>query len=167
MRARLIELPKDDPLKCPISLFRPRGYGRLETAHTRTLAWLLDDEGEHDFKTTLLAALLSRQCGRECSDGLKVERVESEYVIDAKSRLDVLAEGTWEDGNQGSWILVIEAKVDWREGEEQLSKYEEWVRSNAANRKPFLVFLTPDGREPETGSQEWKALSFLELVRVF
>src|SRR4051812_31434063 len=38
----LVKLPDDDPLRCPISLFRTMDYGRLETAHTRTLAWLFD-----------------------------------------------------------------------------------------------------------------------------
>src|SRR5947209_5525624 len=44
VRARYQRLSADDPLRCPISLFRPKGYGRLETAHTRTLAWLLQPE---------------------------------------------------------------------------------------------------------------------------
>src|SRR5437870_30433 len=34
---RLRELSDDDPLRCPISLFRTMDYGRLETAHTRAL----------------------------------------------------------------------------------------------------------------------------------
>jgi hypothetical protein len=34
------QLPEDDPLASPISLFGTMDYGRLETAHTRALAWL-------------------------------------------------------------------------------------------------------------------------------
>src|SRR5262245_56355407 len=49
VRTRLRELSDDDPLRCPISLFRTMDYGRLETAHTRTLAWLLDPQREHGF----------------------------------------------------------------------------------------------------------------------
>lgn len=170
VRTRLAELDKDDPLKCPISLFRTMDYGRLETAHTRTLAWLLDPKGEHGFGATLLAALLRRLSGRDCAETLRVELVESEVPIDgsgAKGRLDVLVEGAWEDEERDGWILVIEAKVDAWEGEEQLQKYEKWLQSNAAGREVFRVFLTPDGRPPETGVEEWESLSFLELVRSF
>ena len=39
----LAELPYDDPLRSPVSLFGTMDYGRLETAHTRALAWLLGD----------------------------------------------------------------------------------------------------------------------------
>jgi hypothetical protein len=170
VHAHLVGLPEDDPLKCSISLFRTMGYGRLETAHTRALAWLLDPKGEHGFGKTLLVALLRLFSGCDCSNGLQVERVVSELPIDgsgAKGRLDVLAEGTWEDGERGGWVLVIEAKVDAWEGEDQLLKYEEWLRTDSAGREVFRVFLTPDGREPETGAEEWESLSFLELVQTF
>lgn len=170
MRTHLTELDKDDPLICRISLFRTMDYERLETAHTRTLAWLLDPKGEHGFGTRLLAALLRRLSNQDCSTSLKVKHVESEYPIDdsnARGRLDVLAEGAWEDGEQGGWVLVIEAKVDAREGEDQLQKYEGWLRSIATGRDVFRVFLTPNGRPPETGTEEWESFSFLKLVQIF
>ena len=72
-----------------------------------------------------------------------------------------------ENPEPSRWVLVIEAKVDALEGDEQLHKYEEWLRSNAARREPFLIFLTPKGRPPETGNEEWESLSFLDLVRTF
>jgi hypothetical protein len=169
VRPRLEKLSDDDPLKCPISLFRTLGYGRLETAHTRALAWLLDPEGEHGFGKTLLAALLARVSGTGRSDVLHVERVVPEFPIDgtgAKGRPDVLAEGRWKDEDQRGWVLAIEAKVDSWEGEDQLQKYEAWLRSNAADRDVFRVFLTPDGRAPGTSAEEWESLSFPELVRI-
>jgi hypothetical protein len=170
VRARLAELGDDDPLGCPISLFRTMDYGRLETAHTRALTWLLHPEREHGFGTALLAALLRRLSAGNCSDSPRVTRVESEFPIDgssAKGRLDVLAEGTWAAGQRSGWVLVIEAKVDAWEGEAQLQKYEEWLQSNAAGRQVFRVFLTPEGRAPDTGAEEWEPLSYSELVRTF
>src|SRR5262245_8400373 len=56
LRALLDGLPEDDPIFCPVSLFGTIDLGRLETAHTRTLAWLFDPQGEHGFGKTLLAA---------------------------------------------------------------------------------------------------------------
>jgi hypothetical protein len=170
VRARVETLPDDDPLKCPISLFRTMDAGRLETAHTRTLAWLLDPTREHGFRTTLIAALLRRLFGESYSNALRVLRTASEYPIDgggAGGRLDVVMEGTWENGARNGWVLVIEAKVDASEGEDQLQRYEAWLRSNAKGREPLRVFLTADGHLPESGADKWESLSFLELVRVF
>jgi hypothetical protein len=85
--------------------------------------------------------------------------------------LDVLAEGMWQaPGKSGGWVLAIEAKIDAEEGEAQLCKYERWLGAYVAQRKGsdiLRVFLTPDGRPPESGDEGWEPLSFLELVRVF
>jgi len=173
VRTHIGKLADDDPLRCRISLFRTMDYGRLETAHTRTLAWLLDPRmnEEHGFGHTLLAALLSRFADRDHFDRLQVDRVVGEYPLDASAgggRLDVLAEGVWEcQGERVPWVLVIEAKVDGREGEGQLDKYDDWLRSHAAGRETYRVFLTPDGRAPNAGVEEWESLSYLELVRIF
>jgi hypothetical protein len=164
-------LHPDDPVLCQISLFRTMDVGRLETAHTRTLAWLLDKDKEHGFGDALLAALLQRLAKPDRFDCLHVEAVDAEVVIGAssvQSRLDVLAKGQWEyAGERTRWMLVIEAKVGAREGKGQLGSYDEWIHSHAAGRRMFRVFLTPNGDPPESGSEEWEPLRFLELVQVF
>jgi hypothetical protein len=174
IRLSLQRLDPDDPLLCPISLFGTMDYGRLETAHTRTLAWLVNPKAEHGFGEKLLATLLQRLTRRDRIDTLSAEHVTSEYPIagaDEKGRLDVLAEGTWdEDGKQVRWVLVIEAKVDAWEGETQLEKYEQWLSPYAAERRVdrlLRVFLTPDGRAAESGADEWEPLSYPDLVRTF
>lgn len=173
VRARRAELDEDDPLLCPISLFRTMDSGRWEKAHTRTLAWLLDPrkDDEHGFGNTLLAALLGHLAGRDHFDRLQVERVVGEHFLDGSAgegRLDVLAEGEWENmGERVRWTLVIEAKIGASEGEGQLDKYDEWLDLHAGDRETYRVFLTPDARPPKTGCEEWKAFSFLELVKTF
>jgi hypothetical protein len=124
LRLQLKDLPADDPLRCPISLFRTMDHGRLETAHTRTLAWLLDPTGEHAFGDKLLAALLLHLSTSAAFDMLTVKRVERELRIsndraDASGRLDVFVEGQWSIGMSAPspWTLVIEAKIDAGEGE--------------------------------------------------
>lgn len=165
-------LHPDDPILCPISLFRTMDVGRLETAHTQTLAWLLDSvNAEHGFGDTLLAAPLRRLVEPDRFESLHVEAVDSEVMIGALSvqgRLDVLAKGEWENaGERTRWMLVIEAKVDAGEGEGQLDMYDEWLHSHAEGRRVFRVFLTPDGNPAEGGSEEWIPLRFLELVQIF
>ncbi len=160
----------DDPFLCPISLFRTMDYGRLETAHTRALAWLLNPQGEHGFGNKLLHALLQRLSGDFGSAGFLVSKVDSKVMIgssNALGRLDVLVEGTWHDEKRKGWMLAIEAKVDAQEGDGQLEKYDRWIDSHAAGREILRVFLTIDGRAPDSGGEEWELLSFLELVRIF
>ena len=57
LKQYLAQLSDDDPLRGSVSLFGAMDYGRLETAHTRTLAWMLGDQ-EHGFGNQLLEALL-------------------------------------------------------------------------------------------------------------
>lgn len=169
----LAKLNEDDPLLCRISLFRTMDYGRLETAHTRTLAWLLDPakDEEHGFGDALLAALLKHLAERDHFDRLQVERVVPEHFLEGAEetgRSDVLAEGEWESkGERVRWVLVIEAKIDAEEGVGQLDKYDEWLDSHAAGRETYRVFLTPDGRPSDGGCGEWTALSFRKLVQIF
>jgi hypothetical protein len=150
-------------------------YGRLETAHTRALAWLLGDH-EHGFGFHLLEALLERLMALEdrTINGIQVNRVESEHSIFCGpqsadgSRIDVLAEGHWmESGNEAYWLLVIEAKIDAEEGEEQLSVYDAWIEGRHQPAEILRIFLTPDARESRTSSAKWKCLSFLDLASVF
>lgn len=170
VRTRIAELPEDDPLKCPISLFRTMDSGRLEIAHTRTLAWLLNPQREHGFRATLLAAVLRRKFGVEYGTDLTVTRATHEHPIagtGTDGRLDIMMEGESAASAPRGWLLVIEAKVDAAEGEDQLQRYDAWIRSRAAGRDHLKLFLTTDGRQPESAGDTWQCLSFFELVGIF
>lgn len=163
----LQQLPSDDPLRCPISLFGTMDYGRLETAHTNALAWLLDPGKPHGFDDALLRAVLawhpeSLDCTR-----LRSTMVSKEHHISGVGRLDILAEGEWDNGETPvHWLLAIEAKIDASEGEGQLAKYDRRLTKRARGRQLLRVFLTADARLPEDGGEEWKALSFLKLMQI-
>jgi hypothetical protein len=159
-------LPTDDPLFCPISLFGTIDYGRMETAHTNALAWLLDPSRPHDFGDSLLRSLLSWYKGTPHVGQLHRVKVANEYLISG-GRLDIHVEGEWEDsGATTPWVLIVEAKIDAWEGEDQLPKYDKWLAAHARGRLPLRIFLTADGRLP-AGSDEWKPMSFLQMVQVF
>jgi PD-(D/E)XK nuclease superfamily len=63
--------------------------------------------------------------------------------------------------------LLIEAKIDANEGEQQLRTYDKWASKNANGREVVRVFLTPEGRASETAQEPWIPLSFLQLACVF
>jgi len=172
LRRLLDRLPSDDPIISPVSLFGAMEYGRLETAQTRTLAWLLDSR-EHGFGNRLLETLLPHLLEGRQIRLTRVDRVESEVLIGdgvtvPSGRIDVLAQGHWdESGSEVPWLLVIEAKIDADEGEDQLSRYDDWLRRYGESTEVVRVFLSPNGRAPLTGSAEWKPLSFDKLASIF
>jgi len=152
-------------------------YGRLETAHTRALAWMLDKR-EHGFGNQLLETLLRHLLKGRRFFHIYVDQVESEYPVNYgrpartdAGRIDVFAKGRWEDemGKEVSWLLVIEAKIDAEESEEQLSQYDDWLDRYPQPIEVLRVFLTPNGRAPRTSSADWKwkSLSFVDLASVF
>lgn len=173
MQEYLASLPEDDPLRCPVSLFGALGLGRVEQAHTNALAWLLDPRQSHDLKTCLLNTLLGRVAYSTPPSNVNVHEMRSEYPLflyDKRlGRIDVYGTGTWITGDRmpSSWLLAIEAKIDAREGDGQLERYDKWIEARRGNRYAVKVFLTPEGRQPEAAVTGWVPLSFLELVRIF
>jgi PD-(D/E)XK nuclease superfamily len=171
MQVYLSALPDDDPLRCPISLFGTLGLGRVETAHTSALTWLLSPSQTHGLGTRLLAALLSHLAkSPDAAISANEVRPEHRLVLSGKylGRLDVFGTGNWVKGSDtAGWLLAIEAKIDADEGDKQLARYDEWINANRLGRDVFRVFLTLTGRRPEAEGSEWTPMSYLELVRVF
>lgn len=178
---KLKEIDEDDPIFCPVSLFGTMDYGRLEVAHTRTLAWLLDPKKEHGFEHALLREFVSFVFNAKFSPddeqfelpekfNLEIEAVEAEKVTDKKDRLDLFVKGKIVDGStleKKSFIIVVEAKIDAMEGDEQLARYDKFLekfRDNEIRR----VFLTTSGRHDTTSKNElWRPLQFSELAHIF
>jgi hypothetical protein len=169
----LSKLPEDDPLRCPIGLFGTLGLGRVETAHTNALAWLLHPAHGHGLDTCLIQALLDHLAAPKSYAKVTVQTMEKEYplVLSGKElgRIDVYGTGSWttSTGVQANWLLAIEAKIDAGEGDKQLQRYDEWINAHRGNREVFRVFLTPDGRPPEADIPHWTRLSFHQLACVF
>ncbi len=164
----LHSLHQDDPLKSGISLFGTMDVGRLERAHTKTLAWFLHPNREHDFGPVLLGKLLSiLQFDLPADVDLTMVEAKAEQCLDTGKRLDVFARGRLPSNGaiQKSWYLIIEAKVDAAEGPDQTAEYDEWIKNNLGKSPVLRVFLTVDGRPPESTNEiTWKPLSFLQLA---
>jgi hypothetical protein len=177
LNEELANLPENHPIKCPISLLGIRGCGRLEVAHTRTLAWLLNPRESHGFGKAMLDVLLrSFQGGRKLV-AFDVREVDAERFYrnsdgaDA-GRTDIWIELTWRNPTgMKPRLVVIEAKVDASEGDEQLSRYnkaiKEWLAEHRSTGSTvWRIFLTRTAEEAETG-KGWMQLSFSSLARIF
>lgn len=175
LESEVARLQPDDPLLCPVGLFGPLDYGRLEVAQTRALAWFLDPRREHGFGTQLLTAFLRLVCPEIVWSGVTAQRVEGEWLIDIRdtdtaNRLDVYAYGSFDGRAARKWVLAVEAKIDANEGREQLGRYDTWIqaaRSDSRKVRIVKVYLTPDGRHATTGDKHWRPVSFRSLALAF
>ena len=175
----LSRLPQDHPILCPVSLYGAMGLGRFETAHTRTLAWLLDPRKEHGFGVALLESLLRAVTGQEGPLPITVQEVRAEYFYrtgrdKGSGRMDVWVKGRWAEGGTQTagrqWLLVIEAKIDASEGEHQLIAYEKAIKRlypGIPESEVHRVFLTPKGKDPESAGAHWNSLSFFKMAQIF
>lgn len=154
------------PLFLPFSLFEPMNREHSEVHYTKTLAWFMNEENGHGFGNGVLTVLLPLFLDREKAipaDGCDVKAEEwgdeKEGKKGKKNRFDITIKRQTKDGND--FAVLIEAKVNAEEGEEQLARYERECKSCE-----ILVFLTPDGRKPKTAKKEnrWIPLRWREIA---
>jgi hypothetical protein len=168
----------DNPVFSEVSLYGSIDCGRLEVAHTNTLAWLLDPKGRHGFDVALLKSLLTNFDNEQSYDeyelcATKVASEEFVKINKKTGRIDVWAEGVWKNkssGEQIPWLMIIECKIDNNESDGQLTLYElyanEWLSRNE-NGNILFIFITPDRNEGKTSQQRWETLSYEDLVVLF
>lgn len=169
------KLPANDPLRNRVGLFDTLDLGLRETAHTRALAWMLDPQAEHGFGAILLQAFLREIFDLSDDPQVAGVRVHSELrSSESQSRFDVFLQGNWTLPGQPvePWMVIVEAKVEAAEGDDQCIRYEARLQERVdAFKSRGLVFLTPEGRKPRTASDRessaWTPLSFVRLIALF
>ena len=114
------------------------------------LAWLLDPKGSHG-QNDLFLRLIFKQLELGTNETFTVDtRVLREApthgIEKYRRRMDVLVEA-------GAY-LVIENKVDSSEQSEQVKDYLEHLHRCAGGRKTALIYLTPNGRQPDSLGHE-------------
>lgn len=168
----LDKLPQYDPLLSPVGSFGVIDLGRQETAHTRMLGWLMDPRQNHGFNDVLLRSFLRDVFGLPRGRELLDTSIDCELVSSgSRDRLDIRMRGKWRlaDGKTKSWLVIVEGKVDAGEGEDQCARYEKQCHERIGSSvRRALIFLTPDGLKPKTGSvRSWKPFTFIRLMALF
>jgi len=147
------------PLFLSFSLFEPMGREESEVHYTKTLAWFMENT-KHGFGNGVFNCLfpLFHDADINLVKNYKVEAEKCESE-ERKNRFDIKIQGNFQSGEEFS--IVIEAKINADEGEEQLKRYEEQCSLSTK-----LVFLTPDGREPKTtkNKNRWKFISWQQIA---
>jgi len=144
--------------------FRPMeafGIAHHEHSHSNFLAFLLDPDAKHGlqgrFLTDFIALAADAQpfrCGCENRFPLTAELAVNPakvHIHRERHNIDVLI-----DCLPLGPVIGIEAKIWAEEQDRQIERYQNRLASTYAGRQGLIVFLTPDGRQPETGKNDHK-----------
>ncbi len=147
-----------------LNVWEAVNLARSELKHCSFLRWLLDPRGSHYQGDLFLKSFIERysEIFREVipKDELSSCKVKSEDFYHGLGRVDISITGR-------SFIIIIEAKIDADEQEDQVSRYGQLRQDSPKN--VVIVFLTKDGGEPDTGDADlciaWKDIG--EICKEF
>lgn len=155
------------------NLFRILGITEKELFHSRLLAWLLKPHESHGLGDLFLRRWLMRILVESSSTNPRAPsvtevdgaqwvdaEVATEVVLDSRRRIDVQAALTLRaQPQERRWWVVVEAKVDSLQSDDQLADYREAVERKASPEdKMLFVFLTRDLEKPDDPA--WHQASF-------
>lgn len=140
--------------------FKTLGIHRKELVHSRILATFLNRNESHklgaDFLNAFVMALVKP--GAVLFSGEPLEPDELSKVFAPSVHSQVYRELYFIDlvivFPRQRLVIGIENKVDAGEQEDQISRYQETLRTRFAGFRQALVFLTPDGRTPKTANAQ-------------
>ena len=136
----------------PSNLLAVIGRQRHETYHSAILAWLLDPGAPHGLFTSFFEAMFRRLWPEMAVDPVTLRgAITSTEVVKDNCRADIVI---WAAGA----MIVIEVKVDAGERGDQCNDYYR-VFSRDSDDVRF-AFLTPDGRKPDSATEEDAAKAF-------
>ncbi len=146
------------------NLFEAVGAIRAELRHSNFLAYLLSPSRPHGLGSKPLAAVLRAILARLPTSQRPVMSLEliagemdDAVVYRERDNIDVLIEL-----RTLKLIVAIENKVGARAGAGQLERYSDHLRSAFPDHRRLLVFLTPDGSQPD--HEDFVAYDYADLA---
>ena len=157
------DLERLEDLLAEFNLFDVLKIERREAQHSALLGWLLDPRGSHGLRDYFLRKFLSQVAAeayeREITDitPLDVDRwnLDNIEVVTERHNIDILL-----IGESDGFVCLVENKIGAGEHSNQLTRYFEIVESEYEGLVPFPIFLTPDGREPESEDDAGRYVPF-------
>ena len=157
------DLERLEDLLAEFNLFDVLKIERREAQHSALLAWLLDPRGSHGLRDYFLRRFLSQAAAkayeREITDitPLDVDRwnLDNIEVVTERHNIDILLIGEADE-----FVCHIENKIGAGEHSDQLARYFSTVESEYQGLAQFPIFLTPDGRDPESEDDAGRYVPF-------
>lgn len=132
------------------NIFEAIGAVRQESRHSDFLAFLLNPTQNHGLGDTFLKRLLQKVIANSENTELSITQIDLD--IWDLSQAEVLREWNWIDilvlEQTHRLVVVIEDKINSREGAGQLKRYREKIEHLYPNFKKIFLYLTPDGDDP-------------------
>ena len=164
------DLERLEDLLAEFNLFDVLKIERREAQHSALLAWLLDPRVSHGLRNYFLRRFLF-MVAKEASDR-QLEDIPSALDVDSwdlddieiaterqvsreRCRIDILLIGA-SDG----FVCFVENKIGAGEHSNQLARYFSTVESEYQGLAQFPIFLTPDGRDPESEDDAGRYVPF-------
>ena len=152
------------PINMPVGLFDYLENGRLETAYTRTLAYLLDAKAPHGYGDKILRKLLDRY-------GIKYKELDYSVYPEYRfkqygkkfKRFDVFIQGT---ADKKPFVIVIEAKTVSTEGKQQLASYDRYLEKTFVDKGVNVVKIYLTINEDTPSKDSWSTLSWLDIIQI-
>lgn len=158
----LLRHPTFRRLRTRSERFRPMealGIAHREHSHSNFLAFLLDPDGKHGLQDRFLRDFIALAADsqplthdRENSLPLTAELAinpDKVHIHRERHNIDVLIDCL----PQGP-VIGIETKIWAGEQDRQVERYQNRLASVYAGRRGLMVFLTLDGRKPDTGVED-------------
>lgn len=139
------------------------GVKKKELIFSRILAWLLNENAEHEHQNEFLISFLAELNISVDSSIYTGYSVQTEYM-EQESRIDICIY------KPKTFLIFIENKTVSEERTNQLrDEYKSMTRLRKRLKVPkdacFLIFLTPTGRDPVTDtSGKWYTMDFICLA---
>lgn len=120
----------------------------LEMRHSEVIASFLNEkECCQHFLEVLKKKLVEKKLDASILENFAKVDVEIEKDLDNLGRADIVIKG------QDKKLILIENKIYAKEGCKQITKYQQFVKKKGTG---LVVFLTLDGREPETADTDFR-----------
>ena len=134
----------------PFDPFDVMGVLYREHNHSKVLGWLLNDEANREFRKEFVSWIVDRLDNYNLSVEID-ERVEIilEYGDENAGRIDVFAHFPGLE-----LAVAIEVKVWAGEQDNQIQRYQDFLKRKYANCRKVVIFLTPLREHPETSVRD-------------
>ncbi|MDP1612793.1 MAG: PD-(D/E)XK nuclease family protein [Sulfuritalea sp.] len=141
-----------------VNVWRVAGLRRDELRNCQVLSWILDRFGDHGQGSAILERLVElagKQMAGITAEKVRMNnywtRIESQPLGDLESRVDIEIESA-------AFLIFIEVKVRAPETGDQLKRYADLAPKKAAGRPWSIIYLTTDGRKPNSGDLHRKVI---------
>jgi hypothetical protein len=141
----LDKLSRDRRLASGFNIFEAAGLYRHEIRHSNFLAFLLDPQQPHGLGDAFLKRLIHKAIDNSSKPPI------SPLTLALADFSDSLVSREWRgidlviDSKNNKLVFVVENKIDSSEGENQLGRYVEIIRSKYPNHHGVFAYLTKEG----------------------